>query len=337
MSETSSVPQCDDRTANSTCHTSAFAFDRTVPETGYTWWYIDGVSDDGHHAFVIIAFVGSVFSPYYAWRGWQDPDNHCALNIALYGRPSRWAMTERGKGQTQRSPDTYIVGQSGLRVEGNDLIIMVDERAAPLPMPVRGRIVVSMSHQARNAFYLDANKNHFWQPICTSARVDVTFDAPSLSWSGHGYVDMNVGHEPITSGFDYWDWSRTPLPDGKTRVRYVTDAPSGDRRDLNLTFDRDGSFAHASDLLDCRASKTPIWRIERRAGELAGNTPRVHRTLEDTPFYSRSLLAYPEGAGGLTVHETLSCHRLRSGIVKSMLPFRMPRWPYGRAGLASLS
>ena len=42
-------------------------FDRPVPKTGYAWWYVDAVSDDGEHAIVLITFVGSVFSPYYAW------------------------------------------------------------------------------------------------------------------------------------------------------------------------------------------------------------------------------------------------------------------------------
>ncbi|MFN5903357.1 MAG: aminoacyl-tRNA hydrolase [Novosphingobium sp.] len=49
----------------------------------------------------IIAFVGSVFSPYYAWahgRGNGDPDDHCSLNVCLYGPGARrWTMTERGR------------------------------------------------------------------------------------------------------------------------------------------------------------------------------------------------------------------------------------------------
>ena len=34
---------------------------------GYAWWYVDALSDDGQHGLTIIAFIGSVFSPYYAW------------------------------------------------------------------------------------------------------------------------------------------------------------------------------------------------------------------------------------------------------------------------------
>ena len=33
----------------------------------------------------IIAFVGSVFSPYYHWSGRAEPENHVAINVALYG------------------------------------------------------------------------------------------------------------------------------------------------------------------------------------------------------------------------------------------------------------
>ncbi len=35
---------------------------------GYAWWYVDALSDDGRHGLTLIAFIGSVFSPYYAWR-----------------------------------------------------------------------------------------------------------------------------------------------------------------------------------------------------------------------------------------------------------------------------
>ena len=51
-------------------------FDAAVPRSGYRWWYVDGISDDGRNAVVVIAFVGSVFSPYYfraRSRGPADP------------------------------------------------------------------------------------------------------------------------------------------------------------------------------------------------------------------------------------------------------------------------
>ncbi|MCX7894268.1 MAG: hypothetical protein N2544_18135, partial [Burkholderiales bacterium] len=77
-------------------------FDRPVaPGGGYAWWYVDALSDDARLGLTLIAFVGSVFSPYYAWaqrrRGAPAlAEQHCALNLATYGAgPRRWTMTER--------------------------------------------------------------------------------------------------------------------------------------------------------------------------------------------------------------------------------------------------
>ena len=91
------------------------AFDIPVAPGGYAWWYLDALSDDGRHGITVIAFIGSVFSPYYArarrraGSAGADPLNHCAVNVALYNRGAggarggqRWAMTERGHGQVQR-------------------------------------------------------------------------------------------------------------------------------------------------------------------------------------------------------------------------------------------
>ena len=42
-------------------------FARLVHANGYAWWYVDALSDDGQNGITIIAFIGSVFSPYYAF------------------------------------------------------------------------------------------------------------------------------------------------------------------------------------------------------------------------------------------------------------------------------
>jgi carotenoid 1,2-hydratase len=47
-------------------------FNQVVPHGGYLWWYVDAISDDGIHGITIIAFVGSVFSPYYAWANQKN-------------------------------------------------------------------------------------------------------------------------------------------------------------------------------------------------------------------------------------------------------------------------
>mgnify|MGYP000753538193 CR=1 FL=1 len=86
---------------------------------------------------MLIAFVGSVFSPYYAWarrQGRAEPEHFCALNVALYGpRGKRWAMTERGRGAVQRTATSLSIGPSQMRWDRDELTIEIDERSAPLP------------------------------------------------------------------------------------------------------------------------------------------------------------------------------------------------------------
>ena len=47
-------------------------FDVHVAPNGYAWWYIDATSEDGRYGLTIIAFIGSVFSPYYKLSGRAD-------------------------------------------------------------------------------------------------------------------------------------------------------------------------------------------------------------------------------------------------------------------------
>ena len=54
----------------------------------------------------------------------------------------------------------------------------------------------------------------------------------------------------------------------------------------------------------------------------------VLNTLEDTPFYARSMIASKLlGEDVISMHETLNIKRLESNIVQFMLPWRMPRNP----------
>ena len=58
-----------------------------------------------------------------------------------------------------------------------------------------------------------------------------------------------------------------------------------------------------------------------------GNEPaRVEQTLEDTPFYVRSVLSSSLlGERVTSVHETLSVPRVVATSTRLMLPWRMPR------------
>jgi carotenoid 1,2-hydratase len=68
------------------------------------------------------------------------------------------------------------------------------------------------------------------------------------------------------------------------------------------------------------------WRIARGMCSDPETSPEVITTLEDTPFYVRSLVgAQLLGEKVTAVHESLDIPRLVSLPVRMMLPWRMPR------------
>ncbi len=238
-------------------------------------------------------------------------------------------MTERGQRHVQRDRGRFAVGPSRLQWQGDALEITLDERSAPLPRAVRG--VLRLHPRALTTFHaaLDARSLHRWGPIAPCARIEVDLQAPALRWQGQAYFDSNEGDEPIERGFTRWDWLRTAEPDGSTAVIYDVQPRdvkrSGASRLVAQRFAPDGS-SHAFEASPRQPmAPSALWRVDRQAR--AAERPRVLRTLEDTPFYARSLIEMQASTGQRVqaVHETLDVPRLVSPVVQAMLPFRMPR------------
>lgn len=301
------------------------AFDQAVPPGGYLWWYLDAQSDDGRHALTVIAFVGSVFSPYYAWSGRRDPLNHCAINVALYGqRPRRWAMTERKRSAVSASPDAFQVGASSVAWQGDSLVITVRERGAPVPRAIRGTIRVHPVLCPQSVFDLDTARRHQWQPIAPVARVTVAFSEPALSWQGAGYLDANWANESLEAGFADWTWSRAHTESGAT-VLYETRERGGGRAEMALRFRPDGGIESEA-LPTSHGLPGTLWRVPRRVRADAGASPKLLETLEDAPFYNRSRVgARLFGEPVEAFHESLDLDRFAAPWVRVLLPFRMPR------------
>lgn len=303
-------------------------FDIVVEDNGYAWWYVDAMSDDGRHGLTLIAFVGSVFSPYYAWqreRGVTDPEDHCSINLAIYGPGARWNMTERSKSAITREATRFQVGPSALAWNGDQLTIDIDEWAVPLPRRVRGQIRVTPSALPGKSFNLDAAGRHRWWPVAPHARVEATFEHPALSWRGHGYLDHNHGDEPVERGFTDWQWSRTDLGD-ETAILYDANRQDGTSQSLALRFDRQGELTRFEPPPWVRLPTTG-WRMPRST-RAEKDSARVVETWEDTPFYARSHLeSAPLGKRASTIHESLSLDRFSRRWVQILLPFRMPRRP----------
>ncbi|MGB5734550.1 MAG: carotenoid 1,2-hydratase [Thiohalocapsa sp.] len=307
----------------------ALRFDLEVPSRGYAWWYVDALSDDGKHGLTLIAFIGSVFSPYYfkgRRRGLDDPRDYCSLNVCLYGEERRWTMTERRAGSLSQSTSALGIGPSGLRWNKDDtLSIDIDELGTPIPQRVRGRVHLTPLCINRQSFSLHDNGRHHWRPVSPSARVEVQLERPKLSWTGHAYFDSNWGQEPIEDGFVYWDWSRASMGD-ESAILYNMQRRDAQPLALALRFAADGTLHKFDPPPNHRLPRTPIWRVARGSQADDGHPPSVVKTLEDTPFYSRSVIeTHLLGRPLTAVHESLSLERFRSPIVQYMLPYRMPR------------
>ena len=295
-----------------------------VARDGYAWWYVDALSDDGAHGLTVIAFVGSVFSPYYARsraRGAGDPREHCAINVGLYGRPRRWTMTERDARALRRDCASLSVGASSIAWHRDSLVIDIDERGTPVPHAVRGTIVVEAAPNDVPALALDGAGRHRWHPVAPCARVTVSLDSPRLRWEGPGYHDANTGDEPLEDGFASWHWSRARVGH-ETLISYDVRERSGAVRSIALLCSP-GHAPREIELPPAVALPRSRWGIERAA---RGDDARVVETLLDAPFYARSLVESRVGAHtALAMHESLDLDRFRAPWVRMMLPFRMPR------------
>jgi carotenoid 1,2-hydratase len=331
-------------------------FSEPVAENGYGWWYVDAMSDDGCHALTIIAFIGSVFSPYYAaarrsadakgTRG-ANPFDYCAINVALYAglgdaghrhaRSHWWAMTERANRHVKVTDSHFAVGPSSLTWNGKQLVIDIDEITVPFPSKLRGQIVVEPHATFAESFPLDAEGRHHWRPIAPCSRVDVRMSRPELGWQGTAYVDSNHGSAPLESGFSGWDWSRakglnrrkSDGPAAPTLVVYDIERTDGTHLSLAKRFDvlPDGK-GRISDFVAPKHVPLPAtgWRIPRSAACDTGETCAIIKTVEDAPFYARSIVATSvNGADVVAVHESLSLQRFSQRWVQTLLPFRMPR------------
>jgi len=269
-----------------------------------------------------------VFSPYYAWarrRGRGDPLHHCAVNAVLYGPGrKRWAMTERGRGSARQEAASLTIGPSALAWDGDALTVNLDEVTAPVPGRMRGTVRLHPAALADRTVLLDAAGRHAWSPIAPCARVEVVLERPSLRWSGPGYFDTNSGSAPLEDDFVRWDWSRASLGRGAA-VLYDVTRRDGSALSVALHVDPSGRVRDLDPPPELRLPRTR-WGVDRATRADAGQSATVMRTLEDAPFYARSVLAsHLLGEKVTAMHESLSLDRFRAAWVQAMLPFRMPR------------
>jgi len=270
-----------------------------------------------------------VFSPWYkfARRGGRaaDPAQHCALNVALYGRAGkRWSMTERGAGALARDSENLKIGPSSLRWDGTTLSVDFSEITAPLPMRIRGTLRLSPQGLATHQVALDGIGRHRWSPIAPGAPVEVDLQSPALRWKGTAYFDTNSGDQPLEDAFTGWDWCRAPLDHGMA-VLYHGQRRTGEAFCTALRYTTEGR-AEPFEAPPGATLPATFWRIPRTTRCEPGASAGVVATLEDTPFYARSLVSTRLlGQNVTAIHESLSLDRFVTPWVQCMLPFKAPR------------
>lgn len=245
--------------------------------------------------------------------------------MALYGpRGKYWAMTERRKSAIARSESTLAIGSSAVSWDGNALSITIDELAIPRFVRLKGNVRLYPHGVTSRTMTLDSAGHHQWWPIAPAARVEVEMEQPALRWSGSGYFDTNTGARPLEQDFVNWTWSRSAMSDC-TAVLYDNTRRDGSALSLAYRFDRTGQ-AETFTPPPTTSLRSTGWRIARETRSEDIKQTGIIETLEDTPFYARSLLSSQLlGQQVVSVHESLSLDRFRSRWVQTLLPFRMPR------------
>ncbi len=245
----------------------------------------------------------------------------------------RWCMTERSEKVVERSQSHFQIGPSQVRWLNDQLHIDIQEISLPWAQSVKGKIVVSPLGMSPAIWSLSASEDHWWGPIATECKVEVSLESPRLSWRGSAYWDYNEGAKPLNTPhceFASWDWTRARFADGSSAVVYdVRDSNHIEVQPLVLLFNQTGQVVDGqpSGLALSYAALAPTgWRIKRRAPVDLGQCATVMHTLEDTPFYCRDVVSTVlHGQSVMAMHETLNVKRLASIVVQGMLPFKMPR------------
>ncbi|MBI1170397.1 carotenoid 1,2-hydratase [bacterium] len=277
-----------------------------------------------------MGFIGSVFSPWYAWSGRRDPADHCCINVATYGPGGRFTMTDRGSSALRQSRDALQVGPSRMAWQNGSLVIDVDEVSAlPLVSRVRGQIRLTPSAVTEVEATLTPDGSHIWRPFAPTARIEVDL-SQGHSWTGHGYFDANFGTAALEADFTRWTWGRFPRADGGASSFYDATRADGSTLALALEMTRDGAVTEVAPPPLTALPRT-LWGISRDTRCEPGFRPHQTKALLEAPFYSRSLVQTRLGSETVTgVHEALDLGRFRSPLVKAMVANRVPRragWP----------
>ncbi|PWJ21729.1 carotenoid 1,2-hydratase [Jannaschia seohaensis] len=233
-------------------------------------------------------------------------------------------MTDRGRAALRLTAESFTVGPSCLRWEGERLVIEIDEMSTPHAQPLRGTITVAPTALTDVEVPLTPDGAHVWRPFAPTAGIKVDLNRPGWRWDGHGYLDANFGTRALEADFGYWTWGRFPVGDGSVAF-YDAARTDGSQLSVALRFGADGSCAEieAPPLQRFRRSN---WLVRRETRCDAGHAPRQVKAMLDAPFYNRCAVeTVIGGERTVGVFEALDLDRFRGPWLMPMLAVRVPR------------
>jgi len=322
------------RAARSRRDDAAPNFNLDVPPNGYAWWYVDGFDPATGRAISIIAFIGSVFSPWYKWSGRKNPNNNICLNVATYGPKGRFTMTDRGRSALGQSEHTLTLGPSCVEWDAasQSLVITIDEVSSlPLISRIRGTVTLRPTGMTGVELPLTADGSHVWRPFAPTADIDVDLNMDGWTWSGHGYFDANFGTRALEQDFNYWTWGRFPVKSGAACF-YDLELRDGTHHHHAFLIHHDGTAEQIASPPPLTKFSRSLWAVSRSTRCDAGSKPKQVKSLLDAPFYSRAMVETTlMGEKTTGVFEALDLHRFRNPAILAMLAVRVPRrrtWPH---------
>ncbi|MBD3615570.1 MAG: hypothetical protein HUJ22_03280 [Gracilimonas sp.] len=203
--------------------------DTGKPESGYEWWYFDGMSADGKYGFSVIFYQNNPFSTRKIKELENGSINHKsypAVSISLYenNKTIYYSFLEfeesdyewrEGELMLTIGRDSFSYSISGDTV---NIEIMLNQQLAS-GHKIRGTISGSGCLTASNLIQSMDEDRHLWNLILPSMNLEADIDLygrrgeERVHFHGKGYHDHNTGFEPMKESFKDWYWGRYHFED----------------------------------------------------------------------------------------------------------------------------
>ena len=289
----------------------------------YEWRYFDALSDDGRFALVIIFFLGSPMSPYYARAisGAARPGDYWGVSLTLHEntagqwRERAYAYNLYRRGEFAVDGACFRVGKSAMFRTPEGWRLTLSERGL-----WRGAVTADISFAPVGATPalppLGADDGHTWISIAPHCRVNgqvTTATGEMIPFMGAGYHDGNFGSLPWPAGTQ-WYWGRILPPAGVSAAPFVY-----------YHLENAGGISQETTIIT--QNSDGLWRTER-----ADCTPFDAFTLSKQDSEKRTILFSPQWKTldfrSATLQKTVHIHTENGWLLEG--PF-YNRWPVSAA------